>query len=182
MKFEYTGRHIDVTPALRSHVENHFERLAHLFDGNGADRSAHVIIEVERGLHRSEVIVRWHDQTLTATTSVSDMYKSLSQTIDKIEKQALKLKNKIKDKHQKAKKVSTVMPPADDVRPSEDAGDAAPQIIGSNNYPVKPMTAEEAVLRLAEEENQFLVFRNSEDERISVLYKRKDGNYGLIEP
>jgi len=180
MKFEYTGRHIDVTAALRSHVENHFEKIAHLFDGNGAGRSAHVIIEVERGLHRSEIIVKWHDQILTATTSVSDMYKSLSQTIDKIEKQALKLKNKIKDKHQKAEKLGTIIPPADDVKPAD--GDAPPQIVSSANYPVKPMTAEEAVMRLAEEENQFLVFRNADNERISVLYKRADGNYGLIEP
>lgn len=177
MNFEYTGRHIEVTPALRSHVESHFEKLAHLFDGNGVN-NAHVIIEVERGQHRSEIIIKWHDQVLTATTSVSDMYQSLSQTIDKIEKQALKLKNKIKDKHQKAQKVSTITPPADDVAPIE----TTPGIIESTNYPVKPMTAEEAVIRLNEEENQFLVFRNSEDERISVLYKRKDGNYGLIEP
>jgi putative sigma-54 modulation protein len=177
MNFEYTGRHIEVTPALRSHVENHFEKLAHLFEGNG-NNNAHVIIEVERGKHRSEIIVKWHDQVLTATTSVSDMYQSLSQTIDKIEKQALKLKNKIKDKHQKAVKVSTITPPIDDIAPS----DGTPGIIESTNYPVKPMTAEEAVLRLNEEENQFLVFRNSEDERISVIYKRADGNYGLIEP
>lgn len=180
MRFEYTGRHIDVTPALRAHVENHFEKISHLFDGNG-DRSAHVIIEVERGKHRSEIIVKWHDQLLTATTSQADMYKSLSQTIDKIEKQALKLKNKIKDKHQKAVKVTTIIPPAADVPPAEDEN-AAPQIVASDNYPVKPMTAEEAVMRLSEDENQFLVFRNAEDERISVLYKRADGNYGLIEP
>ncbi len=177
MNFEYTGRHIEVTPALRSHVESHFEKLSHLFDGNGSD-NAHVIIEVERGKHRSEIIVKWHDQVLTATTSVSDMYQSLSQTIDKIEKQALKLKNKIKDKHQKAKKVSTVTPPVDELKPETNAS----EIIESTNYPVKPMTAEEAVLRLNEEENQFLVFRNAENERVSVLYKRHDGNYGLIEP
>lgn len=178
MKFEYTGRHIEVTPALRSHVESHFEKLAHLFENNGNENSAHVIIEVERGRHRSEIIIKWHDQVLTATTNVSDMYQSLSQTIDKIGKQALKLKNKIKDKHQKATKVSAITPPIDDIIPP----DGTPQIVVSTNYPVKPMTAEEAVLRLKEEENQFLVFRNAEDERISVLYKRADGNYGLIEP
>ena len=176
MKFEYTGRHIDVTPALRSHVEEHFSRIDHLFDGKPA--KAHVIIEVERGQHRSEMIVKWHDQVLTATTSVSDIKQSLSQTIDKMGKQAEKLKSKIKDKHQKAVKVSTITPPTDDIAPA----DTTPEIISSTNYPVKPMTAEEAVIRLNEQENQFLVFRNSEDERISVIFKRKDGNYGLIEP
>ena len=100
MKFEYTGRHIEVTPALRSHVEAHFDRLNHLFDGDNS--KAHIIIEVERGKHRSEVIVNWRKEILTATTSVSDMYKSLSQTIDKIEKQALRLKTKITDKQHRA--------------------------------------------------------------------------------
>ncbi len=177
MKFEYTGRHIEVTPALRSHVEEHFERIDHLFDGNSS--KAHIIIEVEHGKHRSEVIVKWHDQILTAATDVEDMYKSLSQTIGKIEKQALKLKNKINDKHHKAKKVSTAAPkPEEVIEPAP----ALPQIIETRDYPVKPMTEEEAVLRLNEDENQFLVFRNAADERISVIYKRKDGNYGLIRP
>jgi putative sigma-54 modulation protein len=176
MKFEYTGRHIEVTPALRSHVEEHFDRLNHLFDGNNS--KAHIIIEVERGKHRSEVIVKWRNEVLTATTSVFDMYKSLSQTIDKIEKQALKLKTKITDKHHRAKKVSTIPPKIDDVKPTP----SSPRIINTKNYPVKPMTEEEAVLRLIDEENQFLVFRNAADERVSVIYKRKDGNYGLIKP
>ena len=176
MKFEYTGRHIDVTPALRSHVEEHFERLNHLFDGNNS--KAHIIIEVERGKHRSEVIVKWRNEVLTANTSVSDMYKSLSQTIDKIEKQALKLKTKITDKQHKAKKVSTIPPKIDEVKPTA----SSPRIINTANYAVKPMTDEEAVLRLNDEENQFLVFRNAADERVSVIYKRKDGNYGLITP
>ncbi|MDQ3179578.1 MAG: ribosome-associated translation inhibitor RaiA [Acidobacteriota bacterium] len=176
MKFEYTGRHIEVTPALRSHVEEHFDRLNHLFDGNNS--KAHIIIEVERGKHRSEVIVKWRNEVLTAATSVSDMYQSLSQTIDKIEKQALRLKTKITDKHHRAKKVSTISPKTEEVTTLQ----SLPRIINSKNYPVKPMTEEEAVLLLAEEENQFLVFRNADDERISVIYKRKDGDFGLIKP
>lgn len=176
MKFEYTGRHIDVTPALRSHVEEHFGRLNHLFDGDNA--RAHVIIEVEKGRHRSEIVVKWRKEVLTANTKNSDMYQSLSQTIDKIEKQALKLKNKIIDKHHKAKKVSTIPPVLEEVKPASNS----PRIINSKTYSVKPMTADEAVLRLDADENQFLVFRNADDERVSVIYKRKDGNYGLIKP
>ncbi len=181
MKYEYTGRHIEVTPALRSHVEEHFERINHLFDDNG--RSAHIIIEVEHGgNHRSEIIVKWRDRTLTATTSNSDMYKSLTQTIDKIKKQALRSKDKIIDKHQRVKKVSTVIEPAildaEAPLPTD-----SPEIISSESYAVKPMTADEAVLRLNEDENQFLVFRNADaKERVSIIYKRKDGNYGLIQP
>lgn len=176
MKFEYTGRHIEVTPALRSHVEEHFGRLDHLF--NGSATKAHVIIEVERGRHRSEVIVNWRKDVLTATTSVSDMYQSLSQTIDKIEKQALRLKSRIIDKSHKRKKVSEVSPRGAEVRPAP----ASPRIISARRYAVKPMTADEAAMQLDDDENQFLVFRNAENERVSVIYKRKDGNYGLIQP
>jgi putative sigma-54 modulation protein len=177
MNFEYTGRHMDVTPALRSHVENHFDKISHVFDGDGT--SAHVIIEVAKGRHRSEIILKWRDQVLTATTTVSDMYQSLTQTIDKLEKQALRLKKKVIDKHQKkAKKVTAIATPVDDVKPAS----GSPRIIEDNSHPLKPMTAEEAALRIDGGGNQFVVFRDSENEKISVIYKRKDGNFGLIQP
>ncbi len=176
MKFEYTGRHVEVTPAMRSHVEEHFARLDYLFDG-AADH-AHVIIEVERGQHRSEMVVKWRKQILTATTIVDDMYQSLSQTIDKIEKQARRLKEKITDKHHKAEKISTVLPPVVEVEPEPDK----PRIIESDLSTVKPMTAEEASLRLEEDNKQFVVFRNASNEKIAVIYKREDGNFGLIQP
>lgn len=176
MKFEYTGRHIEVTPALRSHVEEHFERINHLFDGKPS--KAHIIIEVERGKHRSEIVVKWRNEVLNATTSVSDMYKSLSQSIAKIEKQALKIKNKIIDKHQKAEKLGAIPTPQTEVKPAP----PEPGIINTEKYAVKPMTPDEAVLRLQEQDNQFLVFRLAENQKIAVIYKRKDGNYGLIEP
>ena len=176
MKYEYTGRHIEVTPALRSHVENHFEKLSHLFEGNNT--KAHIIIEVEKGRHRSEIIVKWRDHVLTANSTVSDMYKSLSTTIDKIEKQALRLKNKVIDKHHKATKISAIPAKKEEVNPEP----KSPKIVNVKRYTVKPMTAEEAVISLNGDENQFVVFRDAETERISVIYKRKDGNYGLIQP
>lgn len=177
MKYEYTGRHLEVTPALKTHVENHFDRIKHLFSSNNA--KAHIIIEVEKGgRHRAEVILKWRDNVLTATSKQPDMYLSLTQTIDKIEKQALKLKNKIIDKHHKAKKVTSVAEPRDEVKPEA----KSPKIVNVRRYAIKPMTDDEAVMRLKDEENQFIVFRDAESEKISVLYKRKDGNYGLIQP
>lgn len=176
MKYEYTGRHIEVTPALRSHVENHFKKLSHLFEGNNTN--AHIIIEVEKGGHRSEIILNWRDQVLSANSIVSDMYQSLTKTIVKIEKQALKLKNKVIDKHHKAKKITALTNPKDELLPDS----KIPKIVSVKSYKVKPMTDEEAIISLNADENQFVVFRDAETERISVIYKRKDGNYGLIQP
>lgn len=174
MKFEYTGRHIEVTPALKSHVEEHFKRIDHLFDGKPS--KAHVVIEVERGRHRSEIILNWRKEVLTATTSNSDMYQSLAQTVAKLEKQALKIKTKIIDKNHKKDKSAISAPKV------EDAAPVGRRIINARRYAVKPMSDEEAAMILDDATDSFLVFRNAANQRVSVIYKRKDGNYGLIQP
>lgn len=175
MKFEYTGRHLDVTPALRSHVEAHFARLNHLFNGSS---KAHVIIEVERGKHRAEIVVKWHDHMLTATTALSDMYMALSKTIDKLEKQALKAKNKIIDRKHTAKKAGVVAGSEIEVA----AEKAEPRIIPVRKSSSKPMTNDEAIMKLKTLKDDFVVYRDFDTDKFSVLYKRKDGNFGLIQP
>jgi len=177
MTFEYTGRHVEVTPAIREHVEDQFRKLEHLFDGNGAH--AHVILAVEKNRHTGELIVHWRDHTLTAKDTNGDMYMALSHAISKIEKQATKLKTKIIDRKHSSKKRS--------IAASNQDGQlqAAPlpvRIINARRYNVKPMTAEEAALELSDKTDSFVVFRDADTSRIGVLYKRQDGNFGLIEP
>jgi putative sigma-54 modulation protein len=176
MKFEFTGRHIEVTPALRAHVEDHFKKIEHLFDGKPA--KAHVIIEVERGRHRSEVIINWRNEVLTADSSISDMYLSLSQTIGKIEKQARRLKDKVIDKSHKATKASVISTLGD----RSEKAVRAPKIVEYNSLGAKPMSVDEALIDLQDGRHQFLVFRNSESGKVAVLYNQKDGDYGLIQP
>lgn len=176
MKFEYTGRHIEVTPAMKSHVEEHFARLSHLFDGDHS--KAHVVIEVERGRHRSEIIVNWRKEVLTAKTILDDMYQSLSKSIEKIEKQANRLRKKIIDKSHKAKRVSDVTVDTESVAPAPNT----PRVINSRRYVVKPLSVDEAVMVLNDQADPFLVFRDADSEKVSIIHKRKDGNYGLIQP
>jgi putative sigma-54 modulation protein len=179
MKFEYTGRHMDVTPAIRAHVEEHFQKLEHIF--NDTTARAHVILEVEKNRQIGEILLHWRDHTLTATDTNADMYQALTRAIAKIEKQALKLKKKIIDRKQGAQRTSAIAPQPD----GQDALEASPRpprIIAARRYVVKPMTAEEAAMRIDDEPDQFLVFRDADTNRIGVLYKRKDGNFGLIEP
>ena len=172
MKIDFTGRHIEVTPALKAHVQEHLERIEHLF--NGRSPAAHVIIEVERGRHRSDVVMNWKNEVLTANSTNADMYKSLAQTIDKIEKQARKLKDKIIDKSHKATKTAVVATP-----PEPDAA-SRPRILVSDATSRKPMTTEEAVLELNNSEHPFVVFRTAEGGEVNVVYRRKDGDYGLV--
>ena len=181
MDFEYTGRHIDVTPALRTHVEEHFGKIGHLFE-NSTTARAHVIMDVVKNRHIAEILLHWREHTLTAKDTNADMYQALTRCIDKIEKQALKLRKKIIERRQSGVPLSSVAPDTTAPPAADDGAGARPRIIAARRYKVKPMTAEEAVMMLAEDGDQFVVFRDSETERLSVLYKRKDGNYGLIQP
>ncbi|MBK9216104.1 MAG: ribosome-associated translation inhibitor RaiA [Chloracidobacterium sp.] len=174
MKIEFTGRHIEVTPALRRHVEEHFDRVSHLFDGKPA--TAHVIIEVERGRHRSEIVINWRNEVLTATSSIADMYQSLSQTIGKIEKQARRLKDKVIDKSHKAKRTAVVSS-APEVAEKAARGR---RIVEMPGLAAKPMSAEEAALHLDGSDAPAVLFRDSSDGRIAVVFRRKDKNFGLI--
>ena len=178
MKFEYTGRHVEVSPGIRSHVEDHFKKLDHIFNGDST-LSTHVVIDVEKNRQIGEIIVYWRDHTLTAKDTNADMYMALTRAMAKIEKQALKLKKKIIDRKQGAKPTASVAPEPDG---HLEAAERPARIIPARRYAVKPMTAEEAALRLSGEPDQFLVFRDADTERLGVIYKRKDGNYGLIEP
>jgi len=158
-------------------VESHFKKLAYIF--NDTTASTHVIIEVEKTRHIAEVIVHWRDHTLTAKDTNADMYMALTRAIAKIEKQGLKLKKKIIDRKQGGRPTAAVAPEPDG---QLEATPRPPRIIAARRYSVKPMTAEEAALRLSSETNQFVVFRDADTDRLGVLYKRKDGNFGLIEP
>lgn len=178
MKFEYTGRHVEVSPSIRKHVEDHFKKLDHIF--NSTPITTHVIIEVEKNRHIGEVIVYWRDHTLAAKDTNIDMYMALTRAMTKVEKQAVKLKKKIIDRKQGGKRTATLAR-----EPGDGGVEATPRpsrIIAARRYTVKPMTAEEAAMRLSGEKDQFLVFRDADTERLGVLYKRTDGNYGLIEP
>ena len=177
MTFEYTGRHVEVTPAIRSHVEEQFKKLNNIF--NGTEPRVHVILEVEKNRQTGEVIVHWRDHTLTATDTNADMYMALSRAIGKIEKQARKLKTKIIDRKHNSPRTSSAAPNPDG---QVQAAPAPVRIINARRYNVKPMTAEEAALELADKTDHFIVFRDADTSRVGVLYKRQDGNFGLIEP
>jgi putative sigma-54 modulation protein len=177
MKIEFTGRNFTLSPAIKKHTGDHFQKIETVL--NGAIK-AHVILSVEKHhRHIAEIVVNWHDRALTGKADTTDMYASVSQAIDRIRRQVLKVKGKIIDRKHHALATSIVAPsPLPPVVPTA----PAPRIIRSRRYPVKPMTPEEAMLRVEEAAEQFLVFRNAETDRVGVIYRRKDGNFGLIEP
>lgn len=177
MKIEYTGRNFTVSPAIKKHINQNFKKIDTVL--NDANR-AHVILSIgKHHRHVAEIVVHWHDRSLTSKADTTDMYVSASQAIDKLHKQAVRVKGKIIDRKHHAPAVKTVAPsPIPPVEPEKEA----PRVIRSRRYSIKPMTPEEAMMRVSESADQFLVFRDSETDRVGVIYKRKDGNFGLIEP
>ena len=177
MKIEFTGRNFTVSPAIKKHTLEHFGKLDPIMNGT---TKAHVILSIEKHhRHVAEVVMHWKDHELTSNADTTDMYVSVAQAINKLHRQAQKLKGKIIDRQHHAVATKLVAPsPQPEVVPVANP----PRIIRSRRYAVKPMTPEEAMLQVASAAEQFLVFRDAETERIGVMYKRKDGNYGLIEP
>lgn len=177
MKIEFTGRNFSVSPAIRKHVTDHFRKLDTVL--NGATR-AHVILSVgKHHRHLAEIVINWNDHALTSKSDTTDMYVSASQAIDRLRRQALKVKGKIITRKHNSPSTSELAPsPVPPIEPEREA----PRIIRSRRRPVKPMTAEEAMMQVQEAAESFLVFRDADTDRIGVIYKRKDGNYGLIEP
>lgn len=162
---------MDVTPALRAHVREQFDQVRHLFDGKNLH--AHVIMGIERGRHRAEMVLKWHNQTLTAHAVSQDMYLSLSKTVDKLEKQVLKLKTKMIDKTHKAEKFAKM-------KPEVPVAPADFRLVAERGYKVKAMLPEQAAAAAASGNAAFVLFRNKANDRISVVYKKKEGEYGLI--
>lgn len=199
MRYEFTGRHITVTPALKKHTREHMDKLDKILDS--APMQAHVILDVEKHRQTAEVVLTWRDHAFKAAATTKDMYDSITQVSVKIEKQLFKLKDRFaKNKRGNvpmSEAAATIAPSSPEDRPTPKRGGAAaatpvqaaaaaasdaPRIVRMRRYPIKPMTPEEAASQVEASKEQFIVFRDAETNRTGVVYRRKDGNFGLIEP
>ena len=166
-----TGRHIDVTDALRDHA---VEKTLHACRRLDKITSAHITFTVEKYRHITEVVVQAHGSTLRGKEETSDMYSSIDQAMSKVESQAQRLKEKIKDKKRQDEKGSLEF--------EEAAAIDSPRVIESEAFAVKPLMVDDAVGELQGSPNIFIAFRNAKTDEVNVLFKRNDGHFGLIQP
>jgi putative sigma-54 modulation protein len=185
MTIEFTGRKIEITPALKSFSEQKLKKLSRVIDGI---IEAHVILTVEKHRQSAEIIVHSAHATLTGSETTDDLYKSIGQVLAKLEKQAIKLKGRYFSGKKRGKGGKSIRGGREigDEMPvltrAATAADGGPRVIRSRRYAVKPMSVDEALLQAQGSKDTFLVFRDARSQRVSVLYRRPDGNYGLIEP
>ena len=178
MRLDITGRKVTVTPALRQLITNRLARIERLL--NDAAISASVIVSKEKYRHQTEIAVHTRgDHVLSGTGEANAWPLSVRTAAAKIEQQAKTLKGKWDTRRRKATGARGA--PAAELEPVE-AGPSRPRIVRNRRYPVKPMTAEDAALRVERGPDSFVVFRNADTDAISILYRRTDGNLGLIEP
>ena len=172
MQIKITGKELKVTDAINDYVERKMERIAKYFD----DAEADVLIRVEKNAQIAEMKVSANVEVFRAVTEDKDLYASIDKDIDILEGQIRKYKTK-KDKMQKESSLKNL-----DV--SAPAHEITDEILKTEYYEIKPMTPEDAKLKLQERPTQlFLTFVNVETGKVNVIHKLKDGkNFGLIEP
>lgn len=175
MEITFTGRHQTVSDALKDYVTSKLERaVKNIPKVNGA----HVIIDSERYQHKVEVIVQVINQRIRAADKSDDLTASMDKAIDKLERQLKKYKDKLQYHRTKGKD----FPVEESVEIEAEDTVRKPRLIRTKKIAPKPMDANEAFMQLQLSDEEFMVFMNAETDAISVVYKREDGNYGLIEP
>lgn len=191
MQVNVTFRHIDATDALRRYADAKVQRLAKYLH---RPIDAHVILSVAKRRHFAEVTLNADRHTLNAKEETGDLYSAIDLVVEKLETQVRKQAGKLKRlKHATVSPRKRAAPPpvevpavpglrVDVIRADSFSRRNGPEIIKTSRLPVKPMSVEEAVMQMDLMSNDFLVFRNAESAALSVVYRRKDGNYGLIEP
>jgi ribosome hibernation promoting factor len=175
MRVTVTFRHIEPTEALRKYAQDKLQRLSKYLH---RPMDAHVILSVLKKIHRAEINLSANGTSLFSEDETNDLYSAIDLALDKIERQVKKLNAKRKN-HQAERTVpglrlQVLSPDRLDER-------GVPEIIRTQRIPAKPMSVEEAVMQMDLTNNEFFVFRNAQSESLSVIYRRKDGNYGLIE-
>ncbi|MFA5536236.1 MAG: ribosome-associated translation inhibitor RaiA [Bacillota bacterium] len=172
MRISTRGKNIEVTNALRQQAEKKLSKLDRYL---GQETEAQVTFSVEKDSHIVEVTIRLNGYILRGEEATTDMYASIDLVIDKLERQIKKYKTKW-DRKLKSQGLKDFV-----AQPAPEADDE-PRLVRTKRFPIKPMDAEEAIMQMNMLGHNFFVFSNAETEDTNVVYRRKDGNYGLIEP
>ena len=181
MDIRFSGQSIKITEGMKKHAE---ERLPKLEQYAPRIVEAHVFLKKEKYIYEAEITLLAKNLRAFGKGSAKDnIFVAIDEAYERVEKQLKKYRAKSKDHHKKNSKASAKIERALDwVETAEAALPEGPRIMKVKNFAVKPMSTDEAGLQLGVSPETFLVFLNQETNTVNVIYKRKDGNYGLIEP
>ncbi|UCG06715.1 MAG: ribosome-associated translation inhibitor RaiA [Desulfobacterales bacterium] len=174
MQTSVTFKNLDPSETLKSYVTDKLNRFDRLLE-NPAE--ANVVLSVEKFRHIAEINIAGDRLNINGKEETADMYSAIDMVLDKLEKQIKKGKQKIRERRVGFKAKKFVLEP--ETNPPEEDNERQVRV---KNIEYKPMDVEEAVLQMDLMNDNFLVFTNARSDRVNVLYRRKDGHYGLIQP
>ncbi len=177
MKFIVRGKNIEITDALRGYCEDKIGKVKKYFDEYDKLIEAQIALEILKGRHIVEVTLFVDGLILRAEDKTEDMYASIDGVVEKLEGQIRKYKTKINRKLRADKKEIL-----SHFSESDEKEEDQPKIVKTKKFAIKPMHVEEAVMQMDLLHHDFFVFSNAKTQEVNVVYKRNDGNYGLIEP
>ncbi len=185
MQVNITFRGMDSTESLKAYVKEKIEHVEKYFD---RPVEAHAVLSLERYLQHADVTITAGHYVLRGRVKSEDMYKSIDEAMDKIERQLRRYKDKLRTAKHRGRDGYAPVRVRHDVfqapRPEHEESEVwtqGPTVIRSNEFLVSPMTVEEAVMQMDLLNNEFLVFTNVKTGDFNVVYRRKDGHFGLIE-
>lgn len=179
MNITVSGKNgMTVTDGLRDAVIKNVSKLSKYFPENTEVRT---VLSVQKNNHIAEITIPFKGIIFRAEEVSDDMYVSIDRVVDKIEKQILKHKAKLKNRFGANESIRFEIPLVyEEAKGEEEEGSF--EIVKTKRFPIKPMSPEEAILQMNLLGHNFFVFTNADTDTINVVYKRKDGKYGLIEP
>jgi len=175
MKLIYTGKNVEVTQALKDVTDKKFGKLDKYFQ---AEVVGNVTFSTEKNRKIIEVTINLPGTILRAEESSDDMYASIDKTLDILERQIRKYKTKLQRRFQNNETIRFDNIPSLPVDDNEEK----PKVVRRKKFALKPMSVDEAILQMELLRHNFFVYIDADDEEMTIIYKRKDGNYGVIEP
>jgi len=177
MDITVTFRHMEPTESLKTYAEEKVSKINKILD---SPSEAHIVLGVEKFRHMADVTFSVNGTRIKAVEETGDMYSAIDKVMDKIEKQVKRHRSKIRKRTPGNIKGEETL--VSEETEEETRLNAEEPSIEVEKLVAKPMDPEEAAMQLEISQQDFLVFRNSRSKEINVLYKRRDGNLGLIEP
>jgi putative sigma-54 modulation protein len=172
MKINFTARHTEISPDMKEYCEKRLLSIEKVLDYSV---EADLILSVEKYRHKAEINIKIKGMTLNSVEETQDMTSSLSLAFDHIEKRVKKEKEKLREKKRRKMRQRKE-------EPASSEREEQKKVIRSRNFSLKPMTLDEALLQFEVSKMEVLVFRKFDSEKWAVLFRRKDGHFGLVEP
>ncbi len=172
MNIIINGRHLDITPSIKSYSEEKIKKIEKYMPNI---TEAVITLSVEKFRHKAEVLLRINGSSIQAECITEEIYSSIDEVTEKIERQIKKHKEKLTSRRKDARQGAEFNPASQIPEPTE-------RIIKKERFNMKPMSPEEAAMQMDILDRNFFIFTNDKTTEINVIFRRNDGDLGLVEP